>query len=159
MRSGALLGATLPKRQSSAITIGIGYGASASIAEEQGRRAADEAAARSASLSVANPGQLGQRRAENLSALRRLKVSPTLVRRLIDVFTNLDPESFTAQELAGAYRLSPRSARRLIRLLREHGLVEESGIEKPNGPGRPTRAYRIALNRLTDAFPDDRKGR
>jgi DNA-binding IclR family transcriptional regulator len=82
-----------------------------------------------------------------------------MARRLIDAFASLDPENFTANELADTYRLSSRSARRLISLLREHRLVEECGIDKLNGPGRPTRAYRIALSRLAEALPHARASR
>jgi len=153
IKSGLLPGEILPKHLSGIVAIGIGYGASASVAEEQGRKALDTAALCSRPLAVMKPGQLKRHRAENLQAVRRLKVSPTLARRLIDVFASLDPENFTANELARAFRLNPRSGRRLISLLRGQKLVRECGIEKLDGPGRPTRAYRIALSRLAEVLP------
>jgi predicted ArsR family transcriptional regulator len=65
-------------------------------------------------------------------------------------FRGLDPTTFTSNELASSYGVIPHSARRLIATLRERGLVEECGIEKSDGAGRPQIAYRIALDRLAE---------
>lgn len=140
------------KQLRGAIALGIGYGPSASIAEEQGRRAVETADPQSEAVHVTSADHVKKHRAGNLRAAHRLKVSPTMARRLIWAFTTLDPESFTAGELAAAYRVNPRSARRLISLLRAQDLAEECGIEKHTGAGRPMPVYRIALSRLTGAI-------
>ena len=150
INAGLLPGDVLPEDISGLVAFGIGYGVTASIAEEQGRRAIDAATAGSGRLSGITPRQLKQRRIDDFRTAKRLKISPTTARRLIGVFSTLDPENFTAPELADAYRLSPRSARRLVALLREQKLVEESGIDKLDGPGRPMQAYRIAMSRLAE---------
>ncbi len=142
------------------LKLGIGFGVSASFAEAHARRALDAAIqsrqrvsislqdGSTLPLDVMQPMDTSAVRAENLRAARHLKMSPTVIRRLKTVFRDLDPSSFTATELASSYGVIPRSARRLIALLRERGLVEECGIEKGAGAGRPQIAYRIAVDRI-----------
>jgi predicted ArsR family transcriptional regulator len=71
------------------------------------------------------------------------------VRRLGLIFRELDPTGFTAEEFARGYNIQPRSARRLIALLRARGLVQECGLEAGDGVGRPRHVYRLLLDRLT----------
>jgi hypothetical protein len=141
------------------LSVGIGFGASASVAEDHARHAihASNPEQRLAvhldegtvmSLEIFQPIDAREVRAENLRTARLLNVSPTIIRRLGSALAHLDPSSFTATELAAAYGVNPRSARRIVAMLRERNLVEECGIEKSVGAGRPQIAYRIALDRM-----------
>lgn len=53
--------------------------------------------------------------------------------------------SISAQELAIAMQILPRSARRIISLLLVHGYAEEVGEETPETKGRPRKIYKINL--------------
>jgi hypothetical protein len=144
------------------LKLGIGFGATASLAEANARRAVEAADGAGQHmliapddqtimpLEVVRQGDAREQRAQNLRAARQLNLSPTIIRRMRAAFRQLDPTTFTSNELASTYGVIPRSARRLIATLRERGLVEESGIEKSDGAGRPQIAYRIALDRLTE---------
>jgi DNA-binding transcriptional ArsR family regulator len=145
------------------VCVGFGFGASASIAEEQGRLAIGRAGTpahvsigladqEAAPVPVEGSEVARTVRERDLRTLRRLRISPSVVRRLGTAFRRIDPASFTATEFAPAYGVDPRSARRLIAELKDRGLVRECGIEKSNRVGRPKRAYRIALNRLAAAL-------
>jgi len=91
-------------------------------------------------------------RRRNLQRGRDLQVSPTIARRLGLIFRELDAGGFTADEFARSYNVQPRSARRLIALLRARGLVQECGLESGgDGAGRPKYVYRLLLDRLADS--------
>ncbi|MGH7487138.1 MAG: hypothetical protein ACREMY_16275 [bacterium] len=141
------------------LNVGIGFGTSASMAEEHARNAISASRPRQhfgvhlddgsvTSLEIFTPVDIREVREENLGIARLLNVSPAIVRRLATALRELDPSSFTANELAAAYGVSPRSARRMIMMLRERNLIEEGGIEKGSKAGRPQIAYRIALARM-----------
>jgi hypothetical protein len=141
------------------LKVGIGFGASASVAEDHARQAIDASESQQRlvvhleegtvmPLEIFQPIDTREIRERNLRTARLLNVSPTIIRRLGTAFRELDPTSFTAAELALAYGVNPRSARRIIAMLRERNLIEECGIEKSIGAGRPQIAYRAAFDHL-----------
>ena len=87
-------------------------------------------------------------RAHSLETARGAKLPPALVRKLGVIFRELDETSFTAAEFARAYKIQPRSARKLIARLKEGGIIEDSGLEVKSGAGRPRLAYQIYIDRL-----------
>jgi hypothetical protein len=145
------------------LKVGIGFGASASVAEDHARHAINASEPQQRLIvhleegtvmpvEIFQPIDTRELRERNLRTARLLNFSPTMIRRLGTAFRELDPSSFTAAELALAYGVNPRSARRIIAMLRERNLIEECGIEKSVGAGRPQIAYRAAFDRL--AAPD-----
>jgi len=95
-----------------------------------------------------DPNEAREIRHSDLEISRNLQVSPAVIRRLGAAFKGLDPNGFTASEFAQGYDIQPRSARRLLTLLKERGFVEESGLGVAHRAGRPQRIYRIFLDRM-----------
>lgn len=83
-----------------------------------------------------------------LKVAEDLGFSPALLRRLAAAFRQLDPEGFTAQDLASVHGVRTRSARRIISRLEEAGLAEQCGTQKGPGAGRPQTVYRVKIDRL-----------
>jgi hypothetical protein len=85
-----------------------------------------------------------------------LGVSPATLHKLVEALRVLNPSSFTARQLAAAYGVQSRSARRLIADLERVGLIEPIGTEQGPGAGRPQVVYRFdpkelsALTELAD---------
>ncbi|MFB5190702.1 ArsR family transcriptional regulator [Alicyclobacillus fastidiosus] len=80
---------------------------------------------------------LGQ--AVSLSALTLTKLAAVLEKR--------GSNRITAHELAEYLQMLPRSARRILLLLEEHGLAEVVGEQTPYLRGRPRKIYEIDLAR------------
>lgn len=72
-------------------------------------------------------------------------------RRLLEALHHTDPSAVTARQLADAYGVEVRSARRLLTALRAAGYAEEVGVQVSSGAGRPQAVYRIALQQLVEA--------
>jgi predicted ArsR family transcriptional regulator len=67
---------------------------------------------------------------------------------LLDAFNHLNHESFTAQQLADAYGVQPRSARRFLAALSSAGFAEVTGVWTRPSAGRPQTFYRIDMKGL-----------
>jgi len=72
-----------------------------------------------------------------------LGVSPATLHKLVEALRVLNPAAFTARQLAAAYGVQSRSARRLIADLDRVGLIEPTGMEQGPGAGRPQVVYRF----------------
>jgi hypothetical protein len=142
------------------LVLGIGTGSNAENAEGRAREACERARSGRQSnirfsedvvvpFALVHSVQAREIRRTNVQSTRDLQVSPTVVRRLGLIFRELDPAGFTAEEFARGYNIQPRSARRLIALLRARGLVQECGLEAGDGVGRPRHVYRLLLDRLS----------
>ncbi|WP_084517358.1 hypothetical protein [Microtetraspora niveoalba] len=66
--------------------------------------------------------------------------------RLGDLERRLDGAAASAEEIGQALRVSVPSGRRIIRVLREHGLALPAGMSQPSKRGRPKSLYRLAIN-------------
>jgi hypothetical protein len=78
----------------------------------------------------------------------QLRLSPMVLYRISNALKVLDHSAFSAEELAGAYGGSARTARRLISRLREAGVVTQTGSTRSPGAGRPVSMYAADINRL-----------
>jgi hypothetical protein len=142
--------------------LGIGTGPTTDSAEARARQACERASEAPQGLIRLSPGlivpfasvslmQAREIRRTNVKSRQDLQISPSVIRRLGLIFRELDPTGFTADELARGYKVQPRSARRLIALLRARGLVQECGVEGSDRAGRPRHVYRILLDRIASA--------
>ena len=68
--------------------------------------------------------------------------------RLTRALRQVDPTAMTASDLALAYGIEARSARRLITALRRAGIATSNGRQGGPRAGRPQTVYRIDLDRL-----------
>jgi DNA-binding transcriptional ArsR family regulator len=87
-----------------------------------------------------------------------LELSPLLLYRISNALKVINHTSFSADELATAYGGSPRTARRVIKRLREAGIVTQTGSVRSTGAGRPVALYAADIDRLLaapDAEPPD----
>lgn len=70
--------------------------------------------------------------------------------RLLAALRGLDITSVSALEFATAYGVTPRSARRLFTQMERAGVASElEAVPRRSGPGRPSKRYRIDLEKLT----------
>ncbi|MGG1662145.1 hypothetical protein [Brevibacillus sp. NRS-1366] len=59
---------------------------------------------------------------------------------------------FSAEDLAHSLSVTPRTARNLLKRLKEMNYLQEMGEEKPYAKGRPRQTYRITLNEVTAEY-------
>jgi len=83
-----------------------------------------------------------------LRLARELGLGPLALTRLTRALRQLDASALTATELARAYGIEARSARRLITSLRRAGIATPLGRQGGPRAGRPQTVYRIDLSRL-----------
>ncbi|WP_146991906.1 hypothetical protein [Bradyrhizobium macuxiense] len=141
-----------------AFILGIGIGPNADQAEAFARQAQQRTSSPATRyfqiqqtafiVEKMDPNEAREERQSDLKAARNLQVSPAVIRRLGVVFQELDPNGFTSAELAKSYSIQPRSARRLLTLLKDRGFVEECGLGARHRAGRPELIYRIFLDRM-----------
>lgn len=141
------------------IMLAIGTGATPEAAEALAREARDRVTAEAGRLIVLRSGSLlrvllisptraREIRRREIETGRELELSSNVLRRIGSIFRELDPAGFTADEFARSYNVQPRSARRVIALLKARGLVQECGLAAGRGVGRPKHVYRILLDRM-----------
>ncbi len=83
-------------------------------------------------------------------ASSQLGLGPLAFSRLLAALRGLDITSVSALEFATAYGVTPRSARRLFTQMEKAGVAHElEAVHRRNGPGRPSKRYRIDLGKLT----------
>jgi len=78
----------------------------------------------------------------------QLGLAPATLHKLVEALRVLNPSAFTARQLAAAYGVQSRSARRLIVDLDRVGLIHPTGTEQGPGAGRPQTVYRFDPTRL-----------
>ncbi|CAN5632374.1 transcriptional regulator [soil metagenome] len=142
--------------------IGVGLGTSVAMAEENARLARTMSE-RDGALYVGFPdGEVlrigGDRHAttyrlrethpEALRVAQELGIGPLALTRLTRALQQIDASAVTAMDLARAYGVEPRSARRLITALQRAGIATREGRQGGAGAGRPQTVYRIDLERL-----------
>lgn len=140
---------------------GFGVGASVSQAEGnalralalgQGTRSPCMVLADGSVLGGEGRGVTGYRLRETdeelLSHARDVGLRSLTLARLAAALHRLDPSSVTARDLARAYGIEVRSARRLLRSLQESGIAVPQGFEGPPRAGRPQTVYSIDVDQL-----------
>jgi hypothetical protein len=79
---------------------------------------------------------------------RRVGLSIGTVSRLLDFERKLDTNAaVSAADIGSELRLTPPSGRRIVRILKSHGVVSEVGTAHLSGRGRPMALYRLELQR------------
>jgi hypothetical protein len=142
--------------------IGVGLGATVAAAEENAQRAL-VMGERHGDLHVAFPGgevigastdrhsaryRLRETGGTSVRLARELGLGPLALARLTRALRQVDPTAVTASELARAYGIEPRSARRLITSLLRAGVATKLGRQGGARAGRPQTVYRIDIARL-----------
>jgi hypothetical protein len=137
------------------VNVGIGLGDTAPTAEEHARRALAFAKRQRVPCVCMEDGTItplyGRDGAIAPRELRphwrqladELGVSPATLHKLVEALRVLNASAFTARQLAAAYGVQSRSARRLIADLDRVGLIEPTGLEQGPGAGRPQVVYRF----------------
>lgn len=142
--------------------VGVGLGSTVAGAEENAKRAlvmgerhgdlhvafADGEIFRASRDRQAARYRLRETDGAALRLARELGLGPLAVARLTRALRQLDPSAVTATELARAYGIEPRSARRLITSLQRAGIATKLGRQGGPRAGRPQTVYRIDLARL-----------
>jgi hypothetical protein len=142
--------------------MGIGLGATVPAAEENARRAL-VMGERYGDLHVALPdGQVLLATADHAEGRYRLRetheptlriaeqlgLGPLAFGRLVRALRQLDVTSVTSTDLARAYGIEPRSARRLMTTLERAGIATRMGVQGGPAAGRPQTVYRIDVSML-----------
>ncbi len=149
--------------------LGIGFGSTASAAEERARQAL-VMGERDGDLHVAFPNgevlRAGRDRSPTTYRLREthdatlrvaehLGLGPLSLARLTRALRQVDASSVTAAELARAYGIEARSARRLMTSLQRAGIAIPLGRLGGARAGRPQTIYRIDVGRLIPSEAED----
>ena len=146
------------------VRIAVGFGASVAIAEQKARLAL-AMGSRDGALHVgfpdgevlrADPGRpatyrLRETRDTTQRVARELGIGPLALTRLTRALRQVDPSAVTAADLALAYGIEARSARRLMTALTRAGFATRSGRQGGPRAGRPQIVYRIDMDRLAGA--------
>lgn len=159
-----------PRDLPSGSAAGFGLGFAVSSAESSARRAL--AAARGTGdvnvlFADGRHYRMGDGRPKPQRGLRvaaandDLGLGPLAFGRLLAALRRLDDHELTAQQLADAYGVQARSARRLLAQLQDAGVASEGSQQPSGGRGRPAKRYRIDLDLLARlaSQPDVRTGR
>ncbi|MBX3030923.1 MAG: hypothetical protein KF809_12245 [Chloroflexi bacterium] len=151
-----------PGRRGPDSALGIGIGATIPAAEEHARRAL-AMGDRYGELHVALPDgevalatadadrtgyRLRETHQPTLRIAQDLGLGPLAFARLVRALRQVDVTSVTASELARAYGIEPRSARRLMTSLVRAGVAHRMGVQGGPGAGRPQTVYRVDVERL-----------
>ncbi|MGD9705469.1 MAG: hypothetical protein AB7Q42_23955 [Acidimicrobiia bacterium] len=144
-----------------AVVMGFGVGTNMAEALTYAERAAQMAADTTQLCIMHSSGlmySLDDIGTERVIALRDLSgeggapsiggLGPVSTFRLLDSIRLLDASAVTAPQLADAYGVTVRSARRLLGHLERTGIASRLGREGAPGPGRPKVLYRIDVDRL-----------
>ena len=92
---------------------------------------------------------------ERLQAAARLGgIGPMTLSRLQTALATIGRSDVTAKELARAYGVETRSARRLLNALLKAGIAEQHGALSPPRAGRPQVLYKINVEALLDPATD-----
>ncbi len=127
------------------IEVGIGTGSTEQEAEAQARASLGASAAAERAGRRSHPQVPAQRLAPAAVQLRGLETLSRLAEKLADDGTALVVDAETA---SGLLQVTPRTARRMLRLLVEDGLAWPLPPSRSPQPGRPRQAYRLAVEKL-----------
>ena len=144
------------------VEIGIGIGATVPGAEENARRAllmgerdgelhiaaSDGAVTRLGRTGPAETLRLRETDEAMMQLGRQLGLGPLALTRLTRAVRRVDASAVTAAELAQAYGIEARSARRLMTALQRAGIASPQGRQGGPRAGRPQTVYRIDVGRL-----------
>jgi hypothetical protein len=147
------------------LTMGIGIGSTVRAAEENARRALvmgerygelhigfpDGEVQLASQEEVSASYRLRETRGPTLRVAERLGLGPLAFARLVRALGQVDVASLTATDLARAYGIEPRSARRLMTSLQRAGIATRMGVQGGPGAGRPQTVYRIDVAKLIPA--------
>lgn len=147
------------------LTMGIGLGSTVRAAEENARRAfvmgerygelhigfPDGEVQLATQDKTAASYRLRETRGPTLRVAERLGLGPLAFARLVRALGQVDVASLTATDLARAYGIEPRSARRLMTSLQRAGIATRMGVQGGPGAGRPQTVYRIDVAKLVPA--------
>jgi hypothetical protein len=151
-----------PDRSPSGLRMGIGMGATVPGAEENARRAlvmgnrdgdlhvaaADGTVTRVGRTGHAETLRLRETDVAMARLARQLGLGPLALTRLTRALRQVDASAVTAAELAQAYGIEARSARRLMTALQRAGIAMPQGRQGGARAGRPQTVYRIDVGRL-----------
>jgi hypothetical protein len=153
----------LQSLETAAVWIGVGLGNSLPDAEQNANYAVTVAAATQAHHEVLPDGSIRRLTDSDRSlsqmrntdarkhALARLGgIGPMTIFRLQAALASLGRDDLTARELAQAYGVEPRSARRLLASLHKAGIASPLGAYAAPRAGRPQVIYKIDLQLLFD---------
>ena len=80
---------------------------------------------------------------ELLEISKKTSLSISTLSKIKGSLKNNDSDNISAQEMALALAILPRSARRIMQQLVEGGVAEEIGMESPGIKGRPKKVFKI----------------
>ncbi len=149
--------------------VGAGLGATVAAAEEHARQALilgerdggihlvyqDGGVVRIPQTGPSSTFQLRATDAGALRVARELGIGPLALASLTQALRKVDASAVTAAELARAYGIEARSARRLMTSLQRAGIATATGRQGGVGAGRPQTVYRIDVGRLVPPKEDD----
>jgi hypothetical protein len=92
-------------------------------------------------------------RPELLALSQRLNLGVHSLHRLASVLATFATGQIGARDLALAYGVSTRTARRILTSLQEQGIAAQSGSGQGPGAGRPQKLYRVDMRKLADVRP------
>ena len=147
------------------LRVGIGMGATVPGAEENARKALvmgerdgdlhvaypDGSVVRASRDRPAETFRLRATDGPTLRIARELGLGPLALTRLTQALRQVDASAVTAAELAQAYGIEARSARRLMTALGRAGIATRLGRQGGPRAGRPQTVYRIDVSRLIPA--------
>lgn len=156
-------------RRMSEVAMGIGLGSTVRAAEENARRALvigerygdlhmglpDGEVVLATQDEGAGSYRLRETRGPTLRVAEELGLGPLAFGRLVRALRQVDVASLTAADLARAYGIEPRSARRLMTSLQRAGIATRMGVQGGPGAGRPQTVYRIDVAKLVPAEEPD----
>ncbi len=154
-----------PERLPADLRVGVGMGATVPGAEENARKAlvmgerdgdlhvayADGTVMRASRDRPAEMYRLRETDGPTLRIARELGLGPLALTRLTQALRQVDASAVTAAELAQAYGIEARSARRLMTALQRAGIATRLGRQGGPRAGRPQTVYRIDVGRLIPA--------
>ena len=150
------------QRLPSDVRVGVGLGSTVPAAEDNARRAlvmgerqgdlhvafADGEVFRASIDRPPATFRLRETHEPTLRLARQLGLGPLALSRLTRALRQVNPTAVTASELARAYGIEARSARRLITTLQRAGIATRLGRQGGPRAGRPQTVYQIDLDRL-----------
>jgi hypothetical protein len=157
-----------PERLPADTRLAVGFGASVALAEQHARRALtmgerdsalhvgfpDGEVLRAAPGAPATTYRLRETHPTTERIAREIGIGPLALTRLTRALRQIDPSAVTASDLALAYGIEARSARRLMTALTRAGIATSRGRQGGPRAGRPQTVYRIDMDRLAGATSD-----
>lgn len=96
-------------------------------------------------LGIANFAEIGFYDEDLVAISKKTALSIATLSKIKTILKERGNNKLSAQELAVALAILPRSARRILQQLTEGGAAQESGMEAPGFKGRPKKVFEILL--------------